>query len=157
MQHVLDLMVANPPSVSPNMPVHDLLALLVNGGRDGYCVVENGALLGVVTSMDVLFQEKKIRLPTFFTFMESVVEFGAKRTRAEIAKMTGVVVRDIMSASPVTVAYDAALDEVATLMVEKHISLLPVLKDGVLVGEITKASVLAALYTAFERDHAGAR
>ena len=145
MKHVLDVMSENPPCVSPDLPVRELARMLVESGRDGYCVVEDNALVGVVTAMDLIFQEKQLRLPAFFSFLDSMVPLGIKQTHAEIRKMTGSTVRDVMSPSPVTVRFDAAIDHVASLMVEKHYTLLPVVREDTLVGEVTKLSVLNGL------------
>lgn len=145
MKHVLDVMNGDPPYVSPDLGVHELAKMLVESGRDGYCVVEGGALVGIVTSMDLIFQEKQLRLPTFFTFLDSVVPVGVQRTHAEIRKMTGTTVREVMSREPVTVRFDAGLDAVASLMVDRHLSLLPVVREDTLVGEITKLSVLRSM------------
>jgi CBS domain-containing protein len=45
----------------------------------------------------------------------------------------------------VTVRPDTTLTEVATRMVEEHLSLVPVLDGGVLVGAVTRRSVVAAI------------
>lgn len=147
-KHVLDVMQENPPVVSPEMGIRELAELLLESGRDGYCVVEDGVLVGIVTSMDLIFQEKKLRLPTFFTFLDSVVPVGVRRTHDELRKISGATVADVMSREPVTVRFDAGLDQVASLMVERHLSLLPVVREGTLVGEITKPSVLRAVLEA---------
>lgn len=148
MKHVLDVMVDNPPHVSPDLSVHDLAKLLVESGRDGYCVVEDQVLVGIVTAMDLIFQEKALRMPTYFSFLDSVVPMGLERTHAEIRKITGATVRDVMSRDPITVPFDAGLEQVASLMVEKHLTLLPVVREDTLVGEITKLSVLRSLLQA---------
>ena len=153
MKHVQDLMVENPPVVAPDLTVRALAEQLLETGRDGYCVVEDGKLVGVVTTMDLIFQEKKLRLPTFFTFLDSVVPIGIQKTRAEIQKMTGVTVAEVMSRSPLTVPFDAAIDEVASIMVDRHVSLLPVVREGVLVGEVTKPSLLRAMVERASVDH----
>lgn len=152
MKHVLDVMVSDPPSVSPDMPVRELARKLLESGRDGYCVVEDRTLVGIVTAMDLIFQEKQIRLPSFFAFLDSLVPVGVERAHAEIRKITGVTVRDVMSRDPVTVRFDAGLEQVATLMVERHLTLLPVVREDTLVGEITKPSVLRAILEASDRS-----
>ncbi len=150
MKHVLDVMVDNPPFVSPDLPVRELARMLVDSGRDGYCVVEDQVLVGIVTAMDLIFQEKELRLPSYFSFLDSIVPLGLERTHSEIRKMTGATVRDVMSKTPITVRFDASLDHVASLMVEKHLTLLPVVREDTLVGEITKLTVLRSLL-----EHAG--
>lgn len=148
MKHVLDVIQENPPVVSSDMSIRDLASALLESNRDGYCVVDDGVLVGVVTAMDLIFQEKKLRLPTFFTFLDSVVPVGVKRAHDELRKISGATVADVMSRTPITVAFDAGLDQVASMMVEQHLTLLPVVREGTLVGEVTKASVLRAVLEA---------
>ena len=148
MKHVLDVIQENPPVVGPDMSIRDLAQALLSSGRDGYCVVEDGVLVGIVTAMDLIFQEKKLRLPSFFTFLDSVVPVGVKRAHDELAKISGATVADVMTPNPITVRFDAGLDQVASMMVEQHLSLLPVVREGTLVGEITKISVLKAVLDA---------
>ncbi|MCB9797244.1 MAG: CBS domain-containing protein [Alphaproteobacteria bacterium] len=146
MQHAIDVMNREPVTVSPDSSVADLARLLLSKDVDGACVVEDGKLVGVVTSMDLVFQEKQVHLPTMVAFIDALIPIGMRRTVAELEKITGTQVRDIMTESVKTVEFDDALDEIASLMVEGHISLVPVLRDGKLIGSITKKDVLRAHY-----------
>lgn len=131
MDQAKDLMNAHPFVVSPDLPVQELAKQLFEGGLDGACVVENSELVGVVTSMDLVYQEKSLHLPTVLTLLDAVIPLESQsRTRKEMEKITGAWVRDIMSAAPVTVTPETSLEKVATLMVEKHITILPVVKEG---------------------------
>lgn len=145
-KHVSDLYDPNPPTVSPDMPVTELAALLLDTGRDGYCVVADGKLQGVVTLMDLLFQERTVRLPGLVTLLDAVLPVGLHKAEVELAKMTGNTVGSIMSRDVVTVAQDAPLERVASLMVDRHITVLPVVNDGHLLGDVTRQGILKALY-----------
>ncbi|MBK8482685.1 MAG: CBS domain-containing protein [Proteobacteria bacterium] len=137
-------------SVSPTLSVQDLARLLLEEQLDGVCVVaEDGALVGVVTSMDLIFQEKQLHLPTFFMLLDGVLPLDAPwRAERELDKISGAEVADIMTADPVAVAKDTPLDQVATLMVERHISILPVVADDRLIGVVTKPAMLRAAFSA---------
>src|SRR5690349_9737214 len=97
MKHVRDLYDSNPPTVRPEMTVPYLAGLLLESGREGYCVVENGHLLGVVTLMDLLFQERQLRMPGLVTLLDAVLPVGMHKAEVELAKMTGSTVGDLMS------------------------------------------------------------
>lgn len=146
MKTAIDLLDPRPPTVTPDTTVADLAAHLLETGRDGACVLQDGALVGVVTSMDLIFQEKRVHLPSVLTIMDLVIPLGSAQAEAELAKIGGKTVRDIMSAPPRTVAPDAPIDAVASLMVDQHISLVPVVEDGQLLGAVTKRSVLHAAF-----------
>ncbi len=138
-----------PLTVAPEAPVPALARLLLDTGADGACVVDAaGALVGVVTTMDLVFREKKVHLPTFFAFMDAVLPLGADRTEAELKKISGTTVAEIMTATVRTVGPEARLDTVAALMVEEHLSVVPVVDGGRLVGVVTKPGLLRATATA---------
>jgi CBS domain-containing protein len=135
-----------PLVVDQATPVRELASLLLSSGAEGACVLESGRLVGVVTAMDLVFQEKDPRLPSLFTFMDAVIPLGWKRVEEELHKIAGVTVGQIMSAHPVTVGPDEDLHRIATLMVERHLSMVPVVEDGLLLGVVDKRRVLKAAF-----------
>lgn len=132
--------------VSPQTSVQDLATLLLDRRAEGACVVEDGRLVGVVTAMDLVFREKNIHLPTFFTFMEAVIPLGLHKAEEEVQKVAGLTVQAIMSPRPVTVGPAENLHAIATLMVEKHLSMIPVVDHGKLLGAVDKRAVLEAAF-----------
>lgn len=146
MKRVQDLMNSEPPAVTPGLSVTELARMLLESGRDGYCVLEHGELVGVVTAMDLVFQNKQVHLPTFITLLDTVIPLGNRRAHDELEKITGTTVAAVMSQPPITVTPDTTMQEAATLMVERHLSLLPVVNArGVLVGELSKPALLTAV------------
>lgn len=128
-------------TVSSTDSVARVARLLYERDLDGVCVVDDGKLVGVVTSMDVIFQEKHVEVPHYVHVLNRVLPVERKR-QAELDKASGTRVGDIMTPEALGVRYDATLADVASLMVEKHITVVPVLKDGRLAGVIDKKQVL---------------
>lgn len=148
MKTAADIMV-EPHTVSPDVTVKDLARLLLEQHWDGACVVgDEGELVGVVTSMDLIYQEKRLHLPTFFVLFDSVLPLeDPRKAEHELQKIAGRTVADVMTDSPVTVDPETPLDRVASLMVERHITVLPVLSsDGRVLGVITKPAMLKAAF-----------
>lgn len=142
-----DVMTTPAPTVSPDMTVKELSKHLLEHHLDGVCVVSDGELLGVVTSMDLIYKEKKVHLPTFFFFLDAVIPTSSPaKTYEEVMKMAGSTVGDILTHDPITVAPTTPLDEVASKMVDKHLTILPVMDDGALVGLVTKNRVMLAAF-----------
>jgi CBS domain-containing protein len=137
-----------PRTVPPDMPVEQLAEMLLVERLDGVCVVEDQRLLGVVTSMDLIYQEKRLHLPTFFVLFDSVLPLESpKKALRELVKISGSTVADVMSTDAVTVNPDTPLDKVASVMVEQHISIVPVVDDGDrLIGVVTKPAMLRAAF-----------
>ncbi|HET98378.1 MAG TPA: CBS domain-containing protein [Desulfurivibrio alkaliphilus] len=134
-------------TVGPEMPVEELAALLWAKRISGAPVVDGeGRLVGVVTESDLIDQAKKLHIPTAIAILEAVIflERGRK-VEQEVSKMAGSRVGDICAKNPVTVAPDTPLDEIATIMAEKHLHTLPVMEHEHLVGVIGKSDIIRTL------------
>lgn len=134
-------------TVEPELPVEKLAALLWEHRINGAPVVDaDGRLVGVVTESDLVDQNKRFHIPTVISILDSVIFLDrAKKVEKEISRMTGATVGDICSRNPVTIKEETPLDEIASIMSEKKIHTLPVLKDGVLVGVVGKADIIRTL------------
>lgn len=134
-------------TVGPEMPVEKLAALLWEKRISGAPVVdEAGRLVGVVTESDLIDQAKKLHIPTAITILEAVIFLErAQKVEQEVNKMAGSRVRDICTSNPVTVTLDTPLDEIATIMAEKHLHTLPVMDNGRLAGVIGKSDIIRTL------------
>lgn len=147
MQIARDIMQTDPPTISAQASVTALARTLLDENVDGLCVVDHGgALVGIATSMDLIFQEKRPRMPAVFTFLDGVFTFGLYRTQEELSKIAGTTVGDIMTTELRTLPPDAPLDAIATLMVHEHITVVPIVDGDKLVGVVTKPSVLRAAF-----------
>ena len=142
-----DIMTKEVITVSPELPVDKLAAILWQNKVSGVSVVdEDENLKGVVTESDLIDQTKKVHIPTVVTILDSVIflENPAKIDK-EIKKMTGTTVKDICTTDPITVEEGTTLDEIASIMADKHIHTLPVLKDGRVVGVVGKSDIIRTI------------
>ena len=69
----------------------------------------------------------------------SVMKYGEKAQRAFLE---GIVVKEVMSDPPITIAPHASVQEAARLMMEKKIGCLLVLEGSKLVGIVTESDML---------------
>jgi len=148
----IDLMDREPLVVAPDLPVPTLARLLLDARLDGACVVDQDKLVGVVTTMDLIFQEKRVQVPTYVRLLGALLTRGTSGPKAALDKITGRIVSDIMSADPLSVSFDASLEQIATLMVDCHVTIVPVLNDGHLVGVISKRQVVRAALAKMEGE-----
>lgn len=142
-----EIMARKVVSVRADLPVEQLAGLLWSHRINGVPVLDDdGCLIGVVTESDLVDQAKKFHIPTAIAIMGSVIFLDrAKEVEREIGRMTGATVGDICSKNPVTIAEDTPMDEIATIMAEKRVHTLPVLKAGKLVGVVGKADIIRSL------------
>lgn len=113
--------------VYPETPVEELVDLMVRRSLHAVPVVGPGyEVLGIVTTGDAL---------------EHLL------ARARKGQGGGVVTaRDLMTRAVLCVSEEQELREVAQLMVNRDVEQLPVVREGQLVGFISRDTVLAALF-----------
>jgi CBS-domain-containing membrane protein len=70
---------------------------------------------------------------------------GAERVASEFVKEHGRKVEQVMTHQPVTTNEQAPLDEVADMMERRHLNHIPVMRDGRIVGIITRSDFLSAV------------
>ena len=143
---VRDLMTTNVTSVPPDTPASAIVHLLAERGISGVPVVDSGgALLGVVTEGDLLRRLALSDEPEngWFRAMLADKEGAAER----YASAHGSTARDVMTAAPVTVEEDDAAEHAARLIEEHKVRRLPVLRDGRLIGVVSRSDLLRALLT----------
>lgn len=134
-------------TVTPDTPVEKVAGILFEKKISGAPVVDDeGNLIGVVTESDLIDQKKKFHIPTVISILDSVIFLdSAKKIEKEINKMTGALVKDISTQEPISISEDTPVDEIATIMSEKKVHTLPVLRDGTLVGVVGKTDIIKTL------------
>ncbi len=142
-----DIMTREVLTVSLNTPVKKVAELLSDYEISGAPVLdEHERVIGIVTESDLIEQKKNLHLPTVVTLFEGVLFLERpQKIKREIEKMLGATVKDIYSKKVITVSEDTPLEDIATIMSEKKVHLLPVLKGNELVGIVGKADVVRAL------------
>ncbi|MEQ1501567.1 MAG: CBS domain-containing protein [Myxococcota bacterium] len=131
--------------VTPDLDLKELAARLLAADVDGVCVVdEGGSLVGVVTGMDLVFREKRVHTPSTFALLDLVVQIGARRTVRELEKIGATKVDELMTTQVVTAAPNTPLEQLATMMVDQHLSMIPIVEHGRPVGVVTRRGMVAA-------------
>lgn len=144
---VSDLMTTGIASVSPDTPVSAVVHLLAERGISGVPVMDaDCVLLGMVTEGDLMRRlalSDEPRHGWFWTPFDDQVG-AADRD----ARVRGSAARDVMTARPVTVTEDTTAGHAARLMEGHRVRRLPVLRDGRVVGVVSRSDLLRALLLA---------
>jgi CBS domain-containing protein len=150
-RQVKDFMTTDPVTVKPTDSVGTVLQRLEENHISGLPVVdETGKVVGVVSEADLLFRERPIRLPLYLSFLGGIIYLEPlDHFIQQLKKSLGVLVQDVMTPNPVTIAPEAPISQAANLMLEKRVNRLPVVDAaGVLVGIITRDDLLHVLKSA---------
>lgn len=149
-----DIMTKEIISVHPDTEVVQAAGLMLEHHINGLPVVDKDECLkGIICQSDLVTQQKKIPLPSFFIMLDSFFPISSpKHIEKELKKIAAVTVGEAMTPDPVTVGPETSLEDIATLMVKNNIHTLPVLDKGKLVGIIGKEDILRTLMTDAKND-----
>lgn len=147
MQTVQDIMTTDVITVTPETEIIQAARLLLDNKINGLPVVEDqDRLVGIVCQSDLIVQQKRVRVPSLFTFLDGYISLTSTRHfEREVEKIAALQVRQAMTPDPASVSPDTAIEEVATLMVEKNYHTLPVVTEGRLVGVVGKEDMLRTI------------
>ncbi len=142
-----DIMTKNVITVKPDTSIEELSALLVKHGISGVPVVdESGALYGVVTENDLISRNKRLHIPTVVGFLDAAIYLeSSKKFEEELKRLAATKVGDICTRKVVTIEEDTTIVDIATIMAEKGVHLLPVIKNGKVTGIVGKRDVVKAV------------
>lgn len=147
MAHAKDIMTKVVITVTNEMTVEELARLFIKNNISGAPVVdEGGNLKGIITENDLIKMEQRLHIPTVITIFDAVIYLGSsKKFEEDIRRMAAIKVEDLYKKDVVTVGESATIEDVATIMSEKGIHHLPVIKKGKLVGIIGKKDIVRAI------------
>jgi len=147
----MDVMTTGVITVDPDASVQAVAKLLSDRGISGVPVVDAAdQLVGIVSEGDLLHR------------VETGTERVAGRRRSwwldtiasdqelarDYVKSHGRTAKDVMTREVISVTETTDLAEVATLLETKRIKRVPVLRDGKLVGIVSRANLVRALAVA---------
>jgi CBS domain-containing protein len=131
-------------SIGPEAPVLDAVQLMLQHRISGLPVIDaSGNLQGVVTEGDFLrraetgTQRKRARWIEFL--------MGPGRLASEYVRASGGKVGEVMTPEVHTVTEDAPLEDAVHLMERHRVKRLPVMRDGKVVGIVTRSNLMRAL------------
>jgi CBS domain-containing protein len=142
-----DIMTTKVVSVTPGTGITEVAKLLLEEHINGVPVVdEKGNLVGIICRSDLIAQQKKLPLPSFFNLLDTFIPIVSPgKIDREVEKISAARAEQAMTPDPVTVDPQTGLEEIAAIMVNKSFHTIPVVEEGKLVGIIGKEDVLRTL------------
>jgi len=140
-------------SVKPSMSISEAVKLMLDRHFSGLPVVtEDGTLVGVISEGDFLRRaelETERKRSWFLEFLASPGKIAEEYVHSHARKVEAV-----MTANVVTIGPDAPLREAIDIMTRRRVKRLPVVRDGKVVGIVTRVDVLRALAGAMPAEAA---
>jgi CBS domain-containing protein len=142
-----DIMNLEVCTVAEDTELKELAALFVKHNYKTLPVVDaGGQLVGVVSQTDLVEQDKPLHIPTVISLFDWVIYLESPKVfTEEVRKVSARKVGEICAREVITCTPDTPVDEVASLMVEHKVHLLPVLDGDRLVGVVSRLDIIRSM------------
>jgi len=142
---VREVMTTDVLTFKPEDKVQGAAEAMAKRSIGGAPVVDDGGkVIGMLRDDDLIVSDVRLHMPTVISVLGAYLELpsSAHRFDEEVRKAVGATVGDVMTPNPETCSDDDTVEEVATALHEHNVSRLPVVRDGKLVGIVSRGDIL---------------
>jgi CBS domain-containing protein len=141
-----DIMTTEVVTFAPDTPIRDIARIFRERKLSGAPVVEHGRVIGIVTEVDLIARHARPHYPRYLPLLDAMIPLGGQHEYQEILRhVLGLTARDIMTTPVKTIAADAEIEDVATVMVENRANPLPVMEGEQMVGIVSHTDLIRTL------------
>ena len=139
-----DVMVSPVITVQPSYSVKEAANMLLEHRISAVPVADrDGKLVGIISEGDLMHRSEAGTERQRSWWLSALV--GDETLAAEYVKANARRVEDVMTRNVVTAPPDMALHEIAALLEKHAIKRVPIVRDGQLVGIVSRANLIQAL------------
>ncbi|NCO83145.1 MAG: hypothetical protein COZ31_11730 [Nitrospirae bacterium CG_4_10_14_3_um_filter_44_29] len=142
-----DIMTKDVTTVKATTTIEELARILMEHKISGAPVVDdNENLIGIVTENDLISRDRRLHIPTVIRLFDAFIMLESPgKLGKEIKKMAAIIVNDIYTKEVITVTEAAPVQDVAAIMSEKKVHLIPVVEGKKLLGIIGKIDLIKGI------------
>jgi CBS domain-containing protein len=139
-----DVMVRDVVTVEPQTSIADAIKLLADHDISALPVVDpDNRLMGILSEADLLDREELGASHHHPWWIEAVAP--ASKLAEEFAKAHGKTVAQLMSTHVISASENTPLSEIAALLERNRIKRVPIVRDGKLIGIVSRSNLIQAL------------
>ena len=142
-----DIMTTEVVSVTLDTSLKDLARTFVETRFSNLPVLDgNGSLVGIISETDLIEQHKPLHIPTVMTLFDWVFTLGSeKRFQEEVDRVTAATVGELYRKDPITCSPDSPVRDLAVLMSQHKVHLLPVVDGKKMVGVVARLDLIKVM------------
>lgn len=144
---VRTVMTTDVVTLRPDQKVEEAADVLAEHRIGAAPVVEDGKLVGLLRDGDLIVSEGRLHVPTVISFLggEFVLPRELHHFEDELRRAVGATVADVMERKYPTIAPDATVEDLATLMHEADVTHVPVVEGDRVVGIVARGDLVKFL------------
>jgi CBS domain-containing protein len=137
-----DIMTTKVVTVGPDMPVNAIAALFLERHISAVPVIDDDRrILGIVSEGDLMRRGETERRPSWWLAAFS----NAEELARDFTRSRGQRAKDVMTHEVLTVTEETPIAAIADLLEKRRIKRVPVVREGRIVGIVSRADLLRAL------------
>lgn len=142
-----DIMTSEVFTIDADTSIKDIAKLFIEKKISGApVVVEGNKVVGIVTRKDLIYKDIEPKFPSYIEFLGGVFYVdGVKHYEEKLKKFLANKAEEIMTKEVITISENTDVSEICEMMIEKRLSLLPVISEGRLVGVVSRGNILETL------------
>jgi CBS domain-containing protein len=151
-RNATDIMSPDVITVHPDTPLDKLVNLMLKNRISGVPVIDQDRIVGIVSEGDLLRRAETGTEKRRSQLLELVSSTTA--IAADYVRTHGRKAAEVMTAHVIMVEHDTPIAEIANILETRRIRRVPVVRDGKLVGIVSRANLLRALASKLEAQPA---
>jgi len=130
-------------TIEASLTFDKILQIMTEKGVGKLPVIENGALVGVVTRDDILVRQETAPLPPVIAFWDLLITLPENKDfKEKLKKLSGFTAKEIMSTDFLIVKKSDDLAKVVTQIIEQKYNYALVVEDDSIEGIVTKTDLI---------------
>jgi CBS domain-containing protein len=139
-----DVMVSNVITVGPDATIQEVASILLSNRISGVPVLgKKGELLGIISEGDLIRRPEtgtERRHSWWLALLTGSTPLAAEYVRSHARKASDVMTRNV-----ITAGLDTPLHDIAALLERNSIKRVPIVKNGKVIGIVSRANLVQAL------------
>jgi CBS domain-containing protein len=148
---VRDIMSSPAITVSPTTEIREVARTMRENLISGVPVVDgSGALLGVITEMELIARNAPVQEPRYLAVLSALIPVNLEEYRQykeQLRQALAINAVDLMRDDVETIGPDAAVEEALEAMLNPEVTMLPVIEDDRLIGVVTRTDLVRLIET----------
>ncbi|MHB8121993.1 MAG: CBS domain-containing protein [Desulfuromonadaceae bacterium] len=144
---VADIMTRDVISIKGTTTVREMAAIFDTKHFGTLPILDDGGdLVGIVTTSDLVEQDRPLHIPTVISLFDWVIPLGGEGTlQRDLDKITAQTASELASTDVITVTPTDTVSAAAEIMSSKKLHTLPVVEGNKLVGVVSRIDIIRSM------------